>query len=156
MYVLSCVQLCNPMDCHPRDSSVRGIFQPRILEWVSISFSRGSSQPRGQIWVSCISLAGGFFTTVPPGKHHVYTGDSQLYISNLDILLNYRLITYPNTVLTFLFWCLKYVYFKIFFFKINFYLHIVALQYCVSLYCMAKWISYTHTYIPSFLDWIDV
>ena len=37
---------CNPMDCSPSGSSIRGILQARILEWVAISFSRGSSQPR--------------------------------------------------------------------------------------------------------------
>ena len=37
---------CNPMDCSPPGSSVHGIFQARILEWVATSFSRGSSQPR--------------------------------------------------------------------------------------------------------------
>ena len=42
----SCPTLCEPMDCSPPGSSVHGIFQARILEWVSISFSRGSSQPR--------------------------------------------------------------------------------------------------------------
>ena len=35
--------LCDPMDCSPPGSSVHGIFQARILEWVAISFSRGSS-----------------------------------------------------------------------------------------------------------------
>ena len=43
---------CGPMDCSPPGSSVHGIFWARILEWVAISFSRGSSQPRDQIWVS--------------------------------------------------------------------------------------------------------
>ena len=42
----SCPTLCNPMDCSLPGSSVRGIFQARVLEWVAISFSRGSSQPR--------------------------------------------------------------------------------------------------------------
>ena len=41
-----CPTLCNPIDRNPPGSSVRGILQARILEWVSISFSRGSSQPR--------------------------------------------------------------------------------------------------------------
>ena len=45
------------------------IFQARILEWVVISYSRGSSWPRDQTWVSCVScIAGGFFTTSPLGK----------------------------------------------------------------------------------------
>ena len=38
---------CNPMDCSPSGSSVQGIPQARILKWVTISFSRGSSQSRG-------------------------------------------------------------------------------------------------------------
>ena len=46
--LLSHVQLCNPMDCSPPGFFVRGIFQVRTLEWVAISFSRGSSQPRDQ------------------------------------------------------------------------------------------------------------
>ena len=62
----SCLTLCDPMDCSLSDSSVHEIFQARILEWVAISFSRGSSQPRDQTQVSCI--AGRFFTTEPPGK----------------------------------------------------------------------------------------
>ena len=51
-----CPTLCNPMDCSLPDSSVHGIFQARILEWVAIPFSRASSQPRAQTWVFCISL----------------------------------------------------------------------------------------------------
>ena len=42
----SCLTLCNPTDSSPPGSSVHGILQARILEWVTISFSRGSSQPR--------------------------------------------------------------------------------------------------------------
>ena len=48
------------MDCSLPGSSVCGILQARIVEWVAIPFSGGSSQPRDQTWVSCI--AGGFFT----------------------------------------------------------------------------------------------
>ena len=51
----SCPTLCNPMDCSLPGSMVHGIFQARILEWAAISFSRGSSQPRDQTWVSCIA-----------------------------------------------------------------------------------------------------
>ena len=46
--------VCDPMDCSPPGSSVHWISQARMLEWVAISFSRGSSQPRDQICVSCI------------------------------------------------------------------------------------------------------
>ena len=38
--------LCDPMDCSLSGSSVHGIFQARVLEWIAISFSRGPSQPR--------------------------------------------------------------------------------------------------------------
>ena len=55
-----------PHGCSPPGSSVHGILQARILEWVALPFSRGSSWPRDRTRVFCI--AGGFFTTVPPGK----------------------------------------------------------------------------------------
>ena len=45
---------CDPMDCSPPDSSVHGILQARILEWIAISFSRGSSQPRDRTHISCV------------------------------------------------------------------------------------------------------
>ena len=50
----SCLTLCNPVDCSLPGFSIHGIFQARILEWVTISFSRGSSRPRDRTWVSCI------------------------------------------------------------------------------------------------------
>ena len=53
----SCPTLCDPIDCSPSGSSVYGISQARILEWVAISFSRGSVQPRDQNCVSCNSSA---------------------------------------------------------------------------------------------------
>ena len=52
--------LWDPMDYSPPGSSVRGILQARILEWVAMSFSRRSSQPRDRTQVSC--FAGRFFT----------------------------------------------------------------------------------------------
>jgi len=54
------------MDRNPLGSSVRGISQARILDWVAISFSRGSSQPG--IEPASLALAGRFFTTEPSGK----------------------------------------------------------------------------------------
>ena len=55
----SCLTLCDPMDCSPPGYSIHRILQARMLEWVVIPFSRGSSWPRGWTWVSCI--AGRFF-----------------------------------------------------------------------------------------------
>ena len=51
----SCPTLWDPVYCSLPGSSLYGILQARILEWVAISFSRGSSQPRGQTWVSHIA-----------------------------------------------------------------------------------------------------
>ena len=56
----ACPNVCGPMDCRPPGSSVHGIFQARILEWVAISSSRGSSQTRD--WTLGSSIAGRRFT----------------------------------------------------------------------------------------------
>ena len=66
------IRLCDPMDCSIPGSSVYGIFQAGTLEWVAISSSRGSSQPRDRPCVSCV--VGGFLTTEPPGRHHKLSG----------------------------------------------------------------------------------
>ena len=56
--------LCDPLDCSPPDSSVHGILQARMLEWVAKASSRGSSPPRDQTHVSMSPvLTGRFFTT---------------------------------------------------------------------------------------------
>ena len=60
LVVHPCLTLCDLMDYSSPGSSVHGIFWARILEWVAIPFSRGSSWPRDQTQVSC--TAGGFFT----------------------------------------------------------------------------------------------
>ena len=57
----SCPTLCDPMNY-----TVHGILQARMLEWVAVAFSRGSSQPRDWTQIPCI--AGRFFTSEPPGK----------------------------------------------------------------------------------------
>ena len=56
----SCPTLCDPMDCSLPGSSIHGIFQERVLEWVAIFFSRGSSQPRD--WTQVSHIAGRRFT----------------------------------------------------------------------------------------------
>ena len=63
MHLWSYPILCNPMDCSPQGSSVHGTVQARILLWVTIPFSRGSSQPRDQpTSPTSPALAGRFFT----------------------------------------------------------------------------------------------
>ena len=56
MCAQSCLILCDPLGCSPPGSSVRGVLQARILEWVAISCSRGSSQFRDRTPVFCIGM----------------------------------------------------------------------------------------------------
>ena len=63
MHAQSFLTVFKPMDCSPPDSSVLGIFQTRILEWVAISFLRGSFRPRDQ---TC--LLHWQVDSLPPGK----------------------------------------------------------------------------------------
>ena len=60
------------MDCSLSGSSLHGILQARILEWDAIFFFRGSSLPRSRS--ASPALAGGFFTTEPPGRTEVHMG----------------------------------------------------------------------------------
>ena len=55
-----CQTLCDPMVYSPPGSTVRGILQARILEWLAIPFSRDSSQPRNPTWVSRITSSDNF------------------------------------------------------------------------------------------------
>ena len=65
----SCLTLCDPMDYSLLGFSVHGILQARILEWIAIPFSRGTSQPRDRTLVSCIT--GRFFTVWATGKSQI-------------------------------------------------------------------------------------
>ena len=71
--MLSCfslVWLCGPMDCSPPASSVHGILQARMLEWVARPYSKGSSQPRDWICISYVDSHRqvGSLPLMPPGK----------------------------------------------------------------------------------------
>ena len=76
---------CDPMDCSLLGSSVHGIFQARILEWIVISFSRGSSWPRNWTQVSCIS--GRLFTNWAMREvlMEAWPGSKQCGLSTLHI-----------------------------------------------------------------------
>ena len=67
-FTLSCPNLCNPTDCSPSGSSVHGILQARILEWIAIPFSRGSSWPMEWTQVSC--TVGRLFNIWATSKAH--------------------------------------------------------------------------------------
>ena len=81
----SCPTLCNSVDCSPPGSSVHGILQARILKWVAIPFSRGSSWPRDWTWVSCI--AGRFFTIWVAREAQIF-----IYLAPLDLSCMWDLI----------------------------------------------------------------
>ena len=67
----SCPTVCNSMDCIPPGSSVHGILQARILEWVAIPFSRGSTQPRS------LALQADPLPFEPWGKHILSVGENK-------------------------------------------------------------------------------
>ena len=86
-----CLTVCDHMDCGPPGSSVHGIIQARILEWVAISSSRGSSQPRNWTHISCGScIAGGIFTCWAIGEAHLsrilpsYSTWKEKHITNIS------------------------------------------------------------------------
>ena len=81
----SCPALCNSMDYSLPSSSVDGILQARILEWVAFPFSRGSSQPRDQTQVS--HIAGGFFTSWATWEAQEYWNSFPLGLPNPGIEL---------------------------------------------------------------------
>ena len=69
VHAQSCLTLCDPVDCRPQGSSVCVISQARMLEWLAIPYSDGSSQPRDRNCISCVScIAGRFFTADPVGE----------------------------------------------------------------------------------------
>ena len=78
LFAKSCPNLLQPLDCSPPGSSLHGISQARILDWVAISFSRGSSPLRNK--TSIFWVSGRFFITKPPVK------------SNIEILSSYKYI----------------------------------------------------------------
>ena len=78
----SCPTLCDPMDCSLPGFSVHGIFQARVLEWVAISFSRGSSWPRDRPQVSCIA-----------GRRFTLWATREYYVKRSFILITEFLVT---------------------------------------------------------------
>ena len=84
----SCVQFCDPKVCSLPESSVHGILQARILEWVAMPASRGSSWHRDQTHICGYCIAGGFFTAEPPGKPHLSQKTSEFNGSIVYISLS--------------------------------------------------------------------
>ena len=82
--------LCDSVDCSLQGSSVHGIFQAKILEWVAFYNSRGSSQP-GTEPTSLVfpALAGRFFVTAPPGKPFSFLLDYRLHLCLFTVVSQY-------------------------------------------------------------------
>ena len=74
------LSLCDLMDCSLPSSSVHGILQARILEWVAIPFARESSQTRD--WTQVSQIAGGFFTSWATREAHIM--GQPCYIWNME------------------------------------------------------------------------
>ena len=84
------------MDCSPSGSSVQGIAQARILEWVAIYFSKGSSQPRDQNWSPALQavfcIAGRFFTNWATREGSVFTS------YEVNIIIEKAMATHSSTL----------------------------------------------------------
>ena len=97
----SCLTLCDPMDCSQPGSSVYGIFQARILEWVAISFSRGASWPRD--WTQVSYIAGRHLTVWATKRELlikvVYPPMGLLLIILASVLASLREVRLPPSLL---------------------------------------------------------
>ena len=83
-WLQSCPTLCDPMDCSPPGSSVHGILQARILDWVAMPSSRGSSPPRNRTCISCLSCIGKwiFITSATWEATHIFPNGLEGSTSN--------------------------------------------------------------------------
>ena len=92
----SCLTLCDPIDCNLLSSSTLGIFQAKMLEWVAISFSRGYSQPRDRMQVSCFFVGRCFTIWV---TREVSLGSVLLLKSHLQILFqNLKIFNFSRLI----------------------------------------------------------
>ena len=89
---LSPVWLCNPMDCSLPGSSVHGVSQATILEWVAISSSRESSRPRDQTHISCVSCISRWIL------YHWITREAPLILVGATVHLKFNQYTHSPSV----------------------------------------------------------
>ena len=89
----SSVRLWDPMDCSLPGSSVHGILQARILEWVAISSSRGSSPPRDR---TCVSYIYVLWQAVPPGKPYDWVMTNGMWAEVIESSLSPSLKIFPS------------------------------------------------------------
>ena len=93
----SCLTLCDPMDCSPPGSLVHGIFQAWILEWVAISFSRGSSRPWD--WIQVSSIVGRRFTVWATREVHEKHRRVVVSFKRMSVEIFYRWNLLPRSQL---------------------------------------------------------
>ena len=92
----SCPTLCDPMDCSLPGSSVHGILQARILQWVVMPSSRGTSQPRDQTHISYVSCFGRWALPLePPGKHLLFFGFMLFFFHSFSLFHSLTLYSIP-------------------------------------------------------------
>ena len=97
----SCPTLCDPMGCSLPCSSIHGIFQARVLEWVAICFYRGSSQPRDRTWIS--RIVGRRFTVwatreIPHLERNSYFGKEEVIWPHLTSKAGKCTVGYPRAL----------------------------------------------------------
>ena len=93
----SCLTIWDPKDCSLPGSSAHGILQARMLKWITISFTRGSSQPRDQTPVSHIARGGGLF--ISWATREAQSGEqlqTQIIISTINVMLSNNPQTIPT------------------------------------------------------------
>ena len=110
--VLSRVWLCDPMDGSPPGSSVHGICQARILQWVAISSFRESSRSRDQTRISCVSphWQANSLPLAPPGKSIYYRGPGKFQrrlAASQGLVLPHYILCWPKSL--FKFFCKMWV-----------------------------------------------
>ena len=108
VFAQSCLTPCDPMDSSLPGSHVHGISQARILQWITTSSSKGSSQPRDQTWISCIGRRL-LISLVPPGEpqYNVISHNSSYYLKMLyvsEIITVYCLLYYIKLLLGLPWW----------------------------------------------------
>ena len=92
-----CLTLCDPMDCSLPDFSVHGILQA-ILEWVAISFSRGSSRPRDRTQLFCIAGRRlNLWATRDPNSNLLHSNSLFLFFSSLNSPVSPSLLLIKKT-----------------------------------------------------------
>ena len=99
----SCPTLCGPMDCIPPGSSVHGILQVRILEWVAMPYSEGSFQPRDRIKSTSLAshtLADRFFTTEPIWETNIIPLDFPNEAQLINFMLKVQVPQFQEYILS--------------------------------------------------------